>query len=127
MRDTRCSGHIGVDGEQDSGGNDRARERRIIELARELAETINAGEVSDREVLREMAGNVLRDRVQITAPAVPAATPPAGSFNAFGIGIPLILMGAVLVFLFPLVGLLMFAAAAVMLAWGVAMTLFARG
>jgi hypothetical protein len=117
-----------VDGERHSGASDRARERRVIDLARELAETINAGEGDGREVLREMAVNVLRDAVQV-APPLPDAhvAPPGASFNPFGIGIPLILMGAVLVFLFPLVGLLMFGAAAVMLAWGVGTTLFARG
>ena len=49
-----------------------------------------------------------------------------GTFNPFGIGIPLVLMGGLLVFLFPPVGLLMFAAAAVMIAWGVGATLLAR-
>jgi len=35
-------------------------------------------------------------------------------------------MGSVLVFLFPLVGLFMFAAAALMIAWGVGATLLTR-
>jgi len=94
-------------------------------LARELADTINAGQVEGRERLREVALNLLRDEVQLSE-AVPASAPavaPPGSFNPFGIGIPLILMGSVLVFLFPPVGLLMFAAAAVMIAWGVGTTL----
>jgi len=94
-------------------------------LARELADTINAGQVEGRERLREVALGLLRDEVRLTEPAVlptPAVAPP-GSFNPFGIGIPLILMGSVLVFLFPPVGLLMFAAAAVMIAWGVGTTL----
>ena len=94
-------------------------------MARELADTINAGQLEGREQLREVALSLLREEVQLTeAPpattAVPAAT---GAFNPFGIGIPLVLMGSVLVFLFPPVGLLMFAAAAVMIAWGVGTTL----
>ena len=94
-------------------------------LARELADTINAGQVEGRERLREVALSLLRDEVRLSEPvppSVPAAAPP-GSFNPFGIGIPLILMGSVLVFLFPPVGLLMFAAAAVMIVWGVGATL----
>ena len=60
--------------------------------------------------------------------AAPPEAPPSasGTFNPLGIGIPLVLMGGVLVFLFPLVGLLMFAAAAVMIVWGVGATLLAR-
>ena len=57
---------------------------------------------------------------------VPPASPSASgteTFNPLGIGIPLILMGGVLVFLFPLVGLLMFAAAAIMIVWGVVATM----
>ena len=96
-------------------------------LARQLAETINAGTVEGRDVLREMAVNLVRDEVRIMEP-VPPASPSAsgtGTFNPLGIGIPLILMGGVLVFLFPLVGLLMFAAAAVMIVWGVVATMLA--
>ena len=92
-------------------------------LARELADTINAGRVEAREQLREVALGLLREEVRLSEPA-PASTPrPAGAFNPFGFGIPLVLMGSVLVFLFPPVGLLMFAAAAVMIAWGVGATL----
>ncbi len=94
-------------------------------LARELADTINAGQVEGRERLREVALGLLRDEVQLSEPELaPAAGPVAtGAFNPFGIGIPLVLMGSVLVFLFPPVGLLMFAAAAVMIVWGVGTTL----
>ncbi len=109
-----------------AGGSDRAREERIEALAREIAETINTGQAEEREGLRDFAVNVLRDDVQVIEPPRLLERQSAGSFNAFGIGIPLVLMGMVLVFLFPLVGLLMFAAAAVMIAWGVGTTLLAR-
>src|SRR6185436_6937381 len=105
-----------------------ASEERVIALARELTETINAGTVEGRDVLREMAVGLVREGVRIDEP-VPSTGAPAsapGTFNPLGIGIPLVLMGGVLVFLFPLVGLLMFAAAAVMIAWGVGATLLAR-
>lgn len=96
-------------------------------LARELADTINAGQVEGREQLRDVALSLLRDEVQLSEPLPTSASPRvAGTFNAFGIGIPLLLMGGVLVFLFPPVGLLMFAAAALMIAWGVGTTLLRR-
>ena len=112
----------------EQAGSERAQEARVVALAREIAETINGGTVGGRDVLREMAVNLLRDGVQITPPVDPSGKPVAGvgTFNPFGIGIPLVLMGGVLLFLFPLVGLLMFAAAAVMLVWGVAATWLAR-
>jgi len=116
-----------VTDEREAAENDRAREVRVATLVHEIAETINAGQVEGRELLREIAVSLLRDEVQTTEPSPPApGTAPVGSFNPFGIGIPLILMGGVMVFLFPPVGLLMFAAAAVMLAWGVGATLLAR-
>jgi hypothetical protein len=113
---------------EQAAADDRASEERVIALARELAETINAGAVDGRDVLREMAVSVVRDGVRIDEPTPSPGTTvsPTGTFNPFGVGILLILMGGVLVFLFPLVGLLMFAAAAVMIAWGVGATLLAR-
>jgi hypothetical protein len=95
-----------------------------------MVDTINAGTVEERESLREMVVSVLRDEVQLDDPRgepnPPAPAQATGTFNSFGIGIPLLLMGTVMVFLFPPVGLLMFAAAAVMIAWGVGTTLLAR-
>ena len=103
-------------------------EARVEALAREIADTINAGQVEGRERLREVALSLLCDEVQLSEPVpAPASLPAAtGTFNPFGIGIPLVLMGSVLVFLFPPVGLLMFATAAVLIAWGVGTTLLRR-
>ena len=98
----------------------------MVALVREVAHTINAGEIEEREFLREFAINLLREDVQIKAPSAAPEGQPAGSFNPFGIGIPLFLMGTVLVFLFPPVGLVLFAAAAVVVAWGMGSALFAR-
>jgi hypothetical protein len=119
-----------VTDEREAAENERARAARVEALAREIADTINAGSAEGRESLRESVVSVLRDDVQLDDERAdePVQSPPrpTGSFNSFGIGIPLILMGTVMVFLFPPVGLLMFAAAAVMIAWGVGTTLFAR-
>ena len=113
--------------EREAGERNQTPEERVAALAREIAKTINAGEIEGRDGLREVAVEVLREEVQTAEPlpAVAAATA-GGTFNPFGIGIPLILMGGVLVFLFPPVGLLLFAAAAVMIAWGVGATLLGR-
>ena len=105
--------------------DEQGRERRVQVLAREITDTINAGGVEEREFLREFAVNLLRDGVQIDEPPAAAVTS-ARAFNPFGIGIPLFLMGAVLVFLFPPVGLVLFAAAALVLAWGMGAALLAR-
>lgn len=116
-----------VNSEQQADEEARAREGRVVALVHDIAHTINAGEIEEREFLREFAVNLLRDEVQLSAPTTAAAlAPPAASFNPFGIGIPLFLMGAVLVFLFPPVGLVLFAAAAVVVAWGMGSALFAR-
>ena len=126
MREHQRAG-LTVTDEREAGENDHAREVRVATLVHEIAETINAGRVEGRELLRDIAVNLLRDEVQTTEPSPSApGSGPVGSFNSFGIGIPLILMGGVMVFLFPPVGLLMFALAAVMLAWGIGTTLLAR-
>ena len=115
-----------MDRERQIGGSERIGERRVEELARELAEAINETDVEQREGLRDVALNLLREEIDVTPQPSPQEAGTPSSFNPFGIGIPLILMGAVLVFLFPLVGLLLFGAAAVMLAWGVGTSLLAR-
>jgi hypothetical protein len=110
--------------------SEEARQRRMETLLREVVETINAGPVEGREVWRDAAVDVVREGVRVAERPRPetAADAAAGgsAFNPFGIGIPLILMGSILVFLFPLVGLLLFAAAALMIAWGVGATLLTR-
>jgi hypothetical protein len=48
------------------------------------------------------------------------------AFNPFAIAIPLGLAGAVMLILFPPVGLLLFGSAGVMMVWGVAVVLLSR-
>lgn len=110
------------DGEKD----DRALDRSVLALAREIADTINAGPTEGRDILREMAINAVRDRVQIAIASEPSSLSANGSFNPFAISIPLVFMGAILFFLFPPVGLVMFGTAALMVIWGVVSTLLAR-
>lgn len=103
-----------------------APEAAVAALAHEIVELINAAPLEQREGLREDAVALLRNEVEMSGPPAEAETQVAGTFNPFGIGIPLVLMGMVLVFLFPPVGLLMFAVAGVVVAWGVGATLLAR-
>ncbi|MBI3785251.1 MAG: hypothetical protein HY270_17805 [Deltaproteobacteria bacterium] len=103
-------------------------ERRVEVATRELVRTINESDVESRESLRALAIEMLREEVQTVdeRSSLSRAAATEKEFNAFGIAIPLGLMGMVLVFLFPLVGIVMFAAAAVMLAWGLGSTLLRR-
>ncbi|HUI27847.1 MAG TPA: hypothetical protein VL403_17325 [Candidatus Kryptonia bacterium] len=104
-----------------------AAETDVERLAREVVRVINAGPEGEREILRELAVAVLRDEVQIVSNPRPADAPTLGTFNFFGIGIPLVLMGAVLIFLFPPIGLVCLAAAALTFVCGFGVVLFSRG
>ena len=93
--------------------------------ARDLARTISAAPAAQRERLRDMAVSLLRDEVETIQP-VAAAPATSETLNPFAIGIPLMLAGAVMLLMFPPVGLLLFAAAALMMFWGLAAVLLVR-
>ena len=99
---------------------------QIESLARDLARTISTAPPGQREQLRDMAVQLLRDEVELAPPPDLAAAPNTASTNPFAIGIPLLLVGFVMLILFPPVGLLLCAAAALMMLWGVASVVFAR-
>lgn len=114
-------------GESDDDDRGLVVERRILTLARQVADLINAERPDEREILREIAVNVLRDEVRLAVPAAGAASAaPSRQFNPFGIAIPLALMGALLIVLFPPVGVALFLGAGVMVLWGVIVTLMSR-
>jgi hypothetical protein len=104
---------------------DENMERRIEGRVRDLAREISTAPPGQRERLRDMAVHLLRDEVEIVQP-IAAAPAAAGPMNPFGIGIPLVLVGGVLLILFPPVGLLLFAVAAFMMVWGVAAVMVRR-
>ena len=113
--------------------NDRARilEDQVETLARELADTINEAEVPGRPgiriELRDVAISVLQDGVALAEPEpVVAADATGQTFNPLGMGIPLLLAGVVLFFIFPPVGLFLLAAAAVMIVVGLITMVFSR-
>lgn len=115
-----------VSDERQATEGENALQRRIELLAREIADAINAGQADEREVLREFAVNVVRDQVQVVDRRTAAAAPGATALGPIAIAIPFLMMGAVLIFLFPLMGLAMFGAASVMITWGVVAALFGR-
>jgi hypothetical protein len=102
-------------------------ELRVERLARQLAQVIDDGVGEEREQLREMAVHVLRDEGGLLAsePSEEAARPSQAS-NPFAIAIPLGLVGGMMLILFPPVGLLLFAAAGMMMLWGLAAVAFSR-
>jgi len=103
-------------------------EREIERLARELARLVNDAPAGDRDELRTYALGLVREEIRESEPTT-GAEPPArpGSFNPLGMGIPVLLVGAFLVFLFPPVGMLLIGVAAFLVAWGVLVTLFGGG
>lgn len=101
------------------------REVQIEGLTRDLAQIISTAPAGQRERLRDMAVQLLRDEVEVMRPTTDAPEPRNAS-NPFGMGIPLFLVGGVMLIMFPPVGLLLCAAAALMMTWGVAATLLMR-
>ena len=99
---------------------------QIESLARDLVRTINTAPAGQREQLRDMAVHLLRDEVEFVVPSSAVDTAPSGASNPFAIGIPLLLVGFVMLILFPPVGLLLCAAAALMMLWGIASVVLAR-
>lgn len=106
----------------DDTNTDNEREDQIEGVTRDLARMISTAPLGQRERLRDMAVHLLRDEVDVIQPvdAVPAET---GTLNPFAIGIPLLLVGGVMLVMFPPVGLLLFGAAGLMMVWGVAAVL----
>jgi hypothetical protein len=110
----------------------RILEDRVEDLARAIAKTINGAEIPGRPDvradLRDLAIGVLQDSVVPADPVAVAVVEGADArFNPLGMGIPLFFAGGVLIFLFPPVGMMLFAASAVMIVWGLVTSLLARG
>ncbi len=112
--------------ERQATEEDRALQRKVESLAREIAETINGGLADEREVLREFAVHLVRDQVHVVDTRSQGGTAASGAFSPLAVAIPFLMMGAILIFLFPLMGVAMFGAASIMIAWGIVATLFAR-
>ncbi|MBI1818058.1 MAG: hypothetical protein HYR72_24015 [Deltaproteobacteria bacterium] len=104
----------------------REAEAELERLAREVVRHINMGPEEGRETLREIAVGIVRDEVYIVNTVPGAENASVGTFNFFGIGIPLFLVGSVFFFLFPPIGLVFFAAGGLTVVCGIAVAAFSR-
>ena len=97
-------------------------------MAREIARLVNEAPAADREELRVYAVGIIREEISGTEGVDPVDkevdSRASGRFNAFGVAIPVVMVGSFLLFLFPPVGLLLFALAAFLVIWGIVATLF---
>ena len=106
----------------------QALEGKIEGLTREISQLISTAEAKGREELREYAISLLQGETE-TSPvveAVPAAVGSTNPFNPLGISLPLFLVGGILFFLFPPVGVILLAAAVLMGMWAVLWSLLSR-
>jgi len=103
-----------------------AVDSRVEDLTRELAEAINEAEAGGRGVMRDYAIDLLRDSVGAeVAPsaedlALQSQVPP---LNPFALGIPVLLIGVVLTFIFTPVGVALLLLGTVICVVGVVMAM----
>lgn len=107
----------------------RQAEERIANLAQELAEAINEGKAAGRTEVRDFAIDVLKDEVDtevIATPETPAEGDAPPPLNPFGLGIPLVILGVLLLPLFGVLGLAMSAIGGFMCLVGVGIAIVGR-
>jgi hypothetical protein len=104
-----------------------AVDSRVEQLTRELAEAINEAEADGRVVMRDYAIDLLRDSVgsdagaETSEPTEGSKAPPV---NPFALGIPVVLIGVVLTFIFTPVGVVLLLLGVLICVLGVAMAMF---
>lgn len=104
-----------------------AVDSRVEQLTRELADAINDAQASGRAEMRDYAIDLLRDSVgsevaeRTGPPSSAAARPP---LNPFALGIPILLIGALLTVIFPPIGAAMLGVGTVTCLVGMAMAMF---
>jgi hypothetical protein len=99
---------------------------RVEQLTRELAEAINDAEAGGRVVMRDYAIDLLRDSVGSEVGDAPVETEKKSAkapLNPFAMGIPFLLIGAVLTVIFPPVGVALLALGTVTCLIGVVMAM----
>jgi len=117
---------LGDDEGQNRGS--RALEERVDQFVSEIAMLINGAAPELRRDLREFATGLLRERIS-EADAVPEARSASAGpapFSPLAVAIPLLLVGVLLVFLFPPVGLVILVMAVIMLVWGLIASILFR-
>jgi hypothetical protein len=107
-------------GEEGKSRESRALEERVDKFASEIAALINGAAPELRKDLRDLATGLLRERVEEVeaVPGARSATAVTTPLNPLAVAIPLLLVGSLLVFLFPPVGLVILAFAVLMFVWG---------
>jgi hypothetical protein len=104
-----------------------AADSRVEALTRELAEAINQSQADGRVEMRDYAIDLLRDSVgtEVEAPdEVADARSKTVPLNPFALGIPVLLIGVVLTFIFTPVGIALLLVGIVLCVIGVAMAVF---
>jgi hypothetical protein len=104
-------------------------ERRVEGLAGEIAALINTSSGEERNDLRDLALSIVREEVRTGEEdrgARETERRTAGPFNPIAMAIPMFLIGAVMIVLFPPMGLFLFGVSFLLVGWGVAVSLFAR-
>src|SRR6266403_2953115 len=112
---------------------DRARilEDRVEDLTRAIAQTINDADVPERPAIRaelkEFAISLLQESINAPEPVIVAGVEgEKATFNPLAMSIPLLFAGGVLIFLFPPVGMMLFAGSVVMIGWGLVVSVVRR-
>jgi len=104
-----------------------AVDSRVEELTRELAEAINESRADGRVVMRDYAIDLLRDSIG-TDVEPPAEDAGHGSrpqpLNPFALGLPVLLIGVVLTFIFGPVGAALFLLGVLICGFGIVMAVF---
>ena len=92
-------------------------------MACEIARLVNEVPAIDRGELRAYAVGLVREEIRgvdaVGEDDGEAGAQRPGSFSPIGMAIPILLVGALLLFLFPPVGLLLFFLAGLLVIWGV--------
>lgn len=104
-----------------------AVDSRVEELTRELAEAINKSQADGRVEMRDYAIDLLRDSIgsEVDPPTEEAGPrSQAQPLNPFALGLPVLLIGVVLTFIFTPVGAALFLLGIVICTFGVVMAVF---
>ena len=104
-----------------------AVDSRVEQLARELAEAINEAEGGGRVVMRDYAIDLLRDSVGSEVDEAGQARSSVGKkppLNPFALGLPMLLIGVVLAFIFTPVGVALLGLGTITCVIGLAMAVF---
>jgi hypothetical protein len=106
----------------------QAVEEKLERLTQEASQLINTANKEERETLREYAINLLQEETETSQMDRRVAGDAArkASFNPLALALPLALAGGILFFLFPALGIVLLAAAAMAVLWGILRPLLYR-